>query len=95
VFGKSLSEQPLHARTLAQMEVEGRGNLHFVLDMARLLGKSEVGESTAEDELLLRLLTPVCKLYTAKQVLIRLSSPAPPAAPAPPANNILTSSREY
>jgi alkylation response protein AidB-like acyl-CoA dehydrogenase len=48
------------------MEVESRGNLQFVLDMARLLGLSETGEASDKEEALLRLLTPVCKLYTAK-----------------------------
>ena len=40
----------------------------FVLEVSRLLGRSECSLSTSCDEILLRILTPVLKLYTAKQV---------------------------
>lgn len=40
----------------------------FVLEVSRLLGLSECSLSTSCDDILLRILTPVLKLYTAKQV---------------------------
>ena len=62
------------------MEIETRAATLFVLDLARILGvvecsqqsPQEVGafeeEELAHQRNLIRLLTPVCKLYTAKQV---------------------------
>src|SRR6185312_3001212 len=66
-FGKLLMDQPLHRETLAELEAEYVGALHLVLHLAALLGKSETGKAAASDEMLLRLLTPIAKLYTAKQ----------------------------
>ena len=40
-------------------QVESRGCLHFVLDMARLLGLSETNQANQAEAGLLRLLTPV------------------------------------
>ena len=40
----------------------------MTLSLAELLGREECGVSSEEDSLLLRLLVPVTKLYTAKQV---------------------------
>ena len=42
----------------------------MVLELARLLGLQENGKASENDELVFRLLTPITKLYTAKQVLI-------------------------
>lgn len=39
-----------------------------MMDVCRLLGREECGKATQLDTHLLRLLTPVVKLYTAKQV---------------------------
>lgn len=44
VFGKLLSEQPLHLNTLAAMELEFRGCLQFMADVIVLHGKSECGK---------------------------------------------------
>lgn len=65
-FGKRLQEHPLHAMTLAKLESEFRGCLMLVLHTARLLGKVECEEANAEEERLLRILTPIVKLFTAK-----------------------------
>ncbi|HEY4127878.1 MAG TPA: acyl-CoA dehydrogenase family protein [Gammaproteobacteria bacterium] len=66
-FGKLIIDQPLHQETLAELEFEYLGALHLVLHLGLLLGKSETGKASASDQLLLRLLTPIAKLYTAKQ----------------------------
>lgn len=72
-FGKWLCDHPLHVATLAQMEVETRAATLLVLDLARLLGLEECGAATADERHLLRLLTPVAKLFTAKQAVAVVS----------------------
>lgn len=68
-FGKFLNEYPLHNQTLAKLEVEARAGFMLTMEMARLLGKVENNIATNEDQLILRLLNPVTKLYTAKQAI--------------------------
>ncbi len=66
-FGKLLSEHPLHQETLADLQSEFTGALHLVMHLAMLLGRDETGAASSDDQVLLRLLTPVAKLYTGKQ----------------------------
>jgi acyl-CoA dehydrogenase len=66
-FGAPLSEKPLHLDTLAGLEAETEAAFHLAFFVAELTGRSETGEISEEDALLLRLLTPVMKLTTAKQ----------------------------
>ncbi|MBX3414435.1 MAG: acyl-CoA dehydrogenase family protein [Pirellulales bacterium] len=66
-FGKPLAKQPLHLETLAGLEVEFAAGLHLVFKAVELLGREECGEATAHETAVLRLLTPLAKLYTAKQ----------------------------
>ncbi|HET7570470.1 MAG TPA: acyl-CoA dehydrogenase family protein [Gammaproteobacteria bacterium] len=68
-FGKLLAEQPLHAETLADLEAEHAGAFYLAFEMARLLGRDECDEANDADKGLLRLMTPVVKLYTAKQAI--------------------------
>jgi alkylation response protein AidB-like acyl-CoA dehydrogenase len=72
-FGAPLSRKPLHVDTLAGMEAELQGGLQLTLFMAELLGREEAGEASREQEGLLRLLTPVAKLMTARQSVEVLS----------------------
>nr|XP_043881155.1 acyl-CoA dehydrogenase family member 11-like [Solea senegalensis] len=72
-FGKVLKDHPLHMQTLARMEVETRGAFLLVMDVCRLLGREESGIATQLDTYLLRLLTPVVKLYTGKQAVAVVS----------------------
>lgn len=72
-FGKLLKDHPLHMQTLARMEVESRGAFLLVMDVCRLLGREESGVATEHDAHLLRLLTPVIKLYTGKQAVAVVS----------------------
>lgn len=67
VFGKPLSAQPLHLETLAEMQLELSGAFQLVFSLVQLLGKEECGTATEEERLMLRLLTPITKLYTARQ----------------------------
>ncbi|XP_019956419.1 acyl-CoA dehydrogenase family member 11-like [Paralichthys olivaceus] len=68
-FGKLLKDHPLHMQTLARMEVETRGAFLLVMEVCHLLGREECGTATQLDSYLLRLLTPVVKLYTGKQAV--------------------------
>ena len=67
VFGGLLSENRLHLATLAEMELETRAATLLVAHTSVLLGKEEFRSATKEEGNVLRLLTPICKLYTAKQ----------------------------
>lgn len=66
-FGLPLSEQPLHLDTLAGLQAETEAAFHLTFLLADLLGREEVGEISAEDSALLRLLTSVVKLTTGRQ----------------------------
>jgi putative acyl-CoA dehydrogenase len=68
-FGKTLAHQPLHAKTLASLEAEFQGAFHLVFFVIRLLGKEENQVATPNELSILRLLTPVTKLYTGKQAI--------------------------
>jgi putative acyl-CoA dehydrogenase len=68
-FGKLLIEHPLHVEALAEMELEFRAGFLLAFRAVELLGKEEAGTASETDLRLLRLLTPVAKLYTAKQAI--------------------------
>src|SRR5688572_5697857 len=68
-FGAALSEKPLHLDTLAGLEAEAEAAFHLAFYVAELTGRSETGEVSEEDAALLRLLTPIMKLTTAKQAV--------------------------
>lgn len=67
-FGKLIIEHPLHARTLSLMEMQVQGSLVFLMEVSRLLGLEECGMATDDQKALLRILTPLLKLFTAKEV---------------------------
>ena len=66
-FGAPLAEKPLHLDTLAGLQAELEGAFHLTFRLVELLGREEAGELDAAGERLLRLLTPVAKLTTARQ----------------------------
>ncbi len=68
-FGAALSEKPLHMDTLAGLEAEAEAAFHLAFYVAELTGRSETGEISDDDAALLRLLTPIMKLTTAKQAV--------------------------
>jgi alkylation response protein AidB-like acyl-CoA dehydrogenase len=72
-FGAPLAEKPLHADTLAGLEAEFQGALHFAFFVVELMGREETGKAGAEQKSLLRLLTPIAKLLTGRQVVHILS----------------------
>lgn len=68
-FGKPLIAQPLHAGTLAAIELEWRGAFLLAFHVVELLGRQECDDATSDDVARLRLLIPIAKLYTAKQAV--------------------------
>jgi alkylation response protein AidB-like acyl-CoA dehydrogenase len=66
-FGRPIIDHPLHAETLAAMAVECDAATQLVFRAAELLGREECGVATPDERLVLRALTPIVKLYTAKQ----------------------------
>jgi acyl-CoA dehydrogenase len=65
-FGRPLIEQPLHAQTLADMQAEFEGAFALAFEVAHLLGRIEHAAAEPHEAVLLRLLTPLAKLWTAK-----------------------------
>lgn len=74
-FGRPLVEQPLHAQTLADMQAEFEGAFALAFEVAHLLGRVEHGGAAPHEAALLRLLTPLAKLWTGK-LAVRLCSEA-------------------
>jgi len=71
--GRNLIDLPAHAETLAAMQVEWEGCFHLTFHLTLLLGREEMGESAEGESALLRLLTPVAKLFTAKRAVRMVS----------------------
>lgn len=69
-FGKRISEHPLHRATLNFMEETFQKCFALTFFVAELLGKEECQTITEEETALLRMLTPITKLYTAKQTMM-------------------------
>lgn len=72
-FGRALIEQPLHLSTLAAMQAEFEAAFHLVFFATALLGKAEHGTASADEKALLRVLTPLAKLWTGK-LAVRIAS---------------------
>jgi hypothetical protein len=72
-FGALLSEKPLHVDTLAGLQAETESAFHLAFLVAELTGRAETNEIDEEQSLLLRLLTPLMKLTTGKQVVAVVS----------------------
>jgi alkylation response protein AidB-like acyl-CoA dehydrogenase len=68
-FGSMLAEKALHMDTLLGIQAEAEAAFHLAFYVAELTGRSEAGEIDEHDAPLLRLLTPVMKLTTAKQAV--------------------------
>jgi len=66
-FGAPLARLPLHADTLAGLRAEWMGALHLTFRVIELLGAKEAGALDDAGRALLRILTPLAKLTTARQ----------------------------
>ena len=83
-FGKKLIEHPSHLFTLSKMEIVCRAHLYLNLETIRYFGLSECDSSSSSSslspsspskraDLLLRLLTPLCKIFTSKEASVVLT----------------------
>ena len=72
-FGALLAEKPLHLDTLAGLQAEYEAGFHLAFFAVELLGRDETDGLDAAGRELLRLLTPIAKLVTAKQSVAVLS----------------------
>lgn len=68
-FGAKLDELPLHVDTLAGLEAETRGAFLLAFELVELMGRQEAGEIDDAQRALLRVITPIAKLLTAKQAV--------------------------
>jgi acyl-CoA dehydrogenase len=68
-FGAPLAEKPLHVDTLAGLEAEYQGAFLLAFRAVELLGKEEAGVIQEHESRLLRVLTPIVKLTTARQTV--------------------------
>ena len=66
VFGRPLADQPLHQDTLAGMQAEFEAAFHLSFYVTELLGRAQIGQADEAQQNLLRLLTPLIKLWTGK-----------------------------
>ena len=68
-FGSTLAEKALHMDTLKGLQAEAEAAFQLAFYVAELTGRSEADELEEHEAWLLRLLTPVMKLTTAKQAV--------------------------
>jgi acyl-CoA dehydrogenase len=68
-FGATLADKPLHVDTLAALQSEFEGAFHLSFLVAELIGKDEAGEIDRQESALLRVLTSLAKLTTARQAV--------------------------
>ena len=69
VFGQKLNDQPLHYSTFADEELKALAGFALTFELVHLLGKEEAKTASAGESEILRLMTPVCKLLTARQAI--------------------------
>ena len=72
-FGAALDALPLHRETLADMETETCAATLLAFELVELIGREEANDINDESRALLRLLTPLAKLVTAKQAVAVVS----------------------
>ncbi|TDR48583.1 alkylation response protein AidB-like acyl-CoA dehydrogenase [Tahibacter aquaticus] len=65
-FGKLLAEQPLHQATLADLQADFEAAFQLTFEVVGLLGRAQHDQASDDERLLLRLLTPLAKLWTGK-----------------------------
>jgi alkylation response protein AidB-like acyl-CoA dehydrogenase len=72
-FGRRLIDHPLHRATLADMQAEFEAAFQLVFHLTHLLGRNESGVASEGERAMLRLLTPLAKLWTGK-LAVRIAS---------------------
>jgi putative acyl-CoA dehydrogenase len=72
-FGKKLIDHPLQQLSLVKMQSITNASVHFCVKLAQLLGKSELNSINETEDNLLRVMTPVLKLWSAKNSMAVVS----------------------
>ncbi len=72
-FGAPLAGHALHASTLDDVEADAAGALALVMEVATLIGKTEAQTASDDEKRRLRVLIPLAKLTTGKQVVACVS----------------------
>lgn len=72
-FGAPLSQKPLHVDTLAGAQAEFEAAFHLTFFVVETLGRVDSARASAEQTALLRIMTPIAKLTTGRQVVDVLS----------------------
>lgn len=72
-FGHGLLELPLHRATLGHLAAEFEAAFHLTFEVVALLGRVEQGSASASECSVLRVLTPLAKLWTGK-LAVRIAS---------------------
>jgi acyl-CoA dehydrogenase len=72
-FGTALEHKPLHLDTLAGSQAEYEAGFQLTFFVVELLGRGEAREASPQQQDLLRILTPIAKLLTARQSVAVLS----------------------
>ncbi|XP_064104129.1 acyl-CoA dehydrogenase family member 11-like [Macrobrachium nipponense] len=72
-FGQIVDSHVLHQLTTSRLEVIVRGCEALTLHCTRLLGREEAGTATVQERLVLRALTPITKMFTAKMAMSVIS----------------------
>ncbi|HVH33183.1 MAG TPA: acyl-CoA dehydrogenase family protein [Tahibacter sp.] len=65
-FGRLLIEHPLHRTTLAALQADFEAAFQLTFHVVELLGRAQHGKGDVAEAALLRLLTPLAKLWTGK-----------------------------
>jgi hypothetical protein len=72
-FGTALADKLLHLDTLAGSQAEYEAGFQLTFFVVELLGRGEAREASPQQQELLRILTPIAKLLTARQSVAVLS----------------------
>ncbi len=72
-FGQPIANHLLYRNSLRELEIAYQSNALLAFFLTRLLGREECEKATTNESALLRLLTPVAKLYTAKNAIASAS----------------------
>lgn len=68
-FGKILREHALHVEMLSDLQVRFEASFHLTFHAVKLLGKEETSRANQQESRALRLLIPLAKLFTGKEVV--------------------------
>jgi len=72
-FGAMIADKPLHMQSLFEFDADTRGSLLLVLEFSRLLGLVETTKASNQERAILRVITPLSKVFTAREA-VRLMS---------------------